>query len=75
MSFKIGSKVEVLFFEEGEHDAPDGYIGAVGEVFSLKETASGKERNVGVRFKGNYRYGFCEWDFKPEQLKLVEEGL
>lgn len=75
MSIKIGSKVEVLFFEEGRHDAPDGYIGDVGEVFSLTETASGEERNVGVRFEDNYRYGCNEWDFKPEQLKLIEEGL
>lgn len=73
MSFKIGSKVRVLFFKEGEHDAPDGYIGAVGRVFSLTETASGKERNVGVRFEDNYRYGFNQWDFKPEQLKLIED--
>ena len=74
MSIKIGSKVEVLFFEEGKHDAPDGYIGAVGEVFSLTETASGEERNVGVRFEDDYRYGCNEWDFKPKQLKLIEEA-
>lgn len=73
MSIKIGSKVEVLFFEEGKHDAPDVYIGAVGEVFSLTETASGEERNVGVRFEDDYRYGYNEWDFKPEQLKIIEE--
>lgn len=73
MSFKIGSKVRVVFFEEGEHDAPGNYIGDVGEVFSLKETSSGKERNIGVRFEDNYRYGFNRWDFKPEQLKLVED--
>ena len=68
---KIGDKVEVLHFEEGLHDAPDDYIGSVGEVFSLNETASGEERNIGVRFEHDYRYGFNEWDFKPEQLKLV----
>ena len=69
---KIGSKVEVLFFEESVQDAPDHYIGAVGEVFSLTERASGQERNIGVRFEDNYRYGCNKWDFKPEQLKLVE---
>ena len=39
---KIGSKVEVLFFEEGIADAPCEYIGAVGEVFSLTQTTSGE---------------------------------
>ena len=74
MSIEIGSKVRVLFFEEGRYDAPSDYIGDVGEVFSLTKTASGKERNIGVRFEDNYRYGLRnEWDFKPEQLKLVEE--
>ena len=68
---KIGDKVEVLYFEEETEDAPDDYIGNVGEVFSLNETASGEERNIGVRFEGDYRYGFNEWDFKPEQLKLI----
>ena len=68
---KIGDKVEVLHFKEGLKDAPDDYIGIVGEVFSLNETASGEERNIGVRFEGDYRYGFNEWDFKPEQLKLI----
>lgn len=68
---KIGDKVEVLYFEEETEDAPDDYIGSVGEVFSLNETASGEERNIGVRFEGDYRYGFNEWDFKPEQLKLI----
>ena len=29
---KIGDKVEVLFFEEELEDAPDDYIGSVGEV-------------------------------------------
>ena len=72
MSFKIGDVVEVLFYEEGLDDAPDGYIGSIGEVFSLTETTSGLGRNVGVRFDEYYRYGFNEWDFKPEQLKLVE---
>lgn len=75
MSIKIGSKVEVLFFEEGRDDAPDDYIGAVGEVFSLTEVHSGKERNIGVRFDDDYRYGCNEWDFKPEQLKIIEEEL
>ena len=70
---KIGSKVEVLFFEEGIADAPREYIGAVGEVSSLGKTSSGQERNIGVRFEDNYRYGVNEWDFKPEQLKLIEE--
>ena len=69
---KIGDKVEVLYFEEGAEDAPDNYIGSVGEVFSLNETASGEERNIGVRFEGDYRYGFNELDFSPEQLKLVK---
>lgn len=69
---KIGSKVEVLFFEEGIADAPCEYIGAVGEVFSLGKTSSGQERNIEVRFEDNYRYGHNKWDFKPEQLKLVE---
>ena len=69
---KIGDKVEVLYFEEEMEDAPDDYIGSVGEVFSLNETASGEERNIGVRFEGDYRYGFNEWDFSPEQLKLVK---
>ena len=69
---KIGDKVEVLFFEQELEDAPDDYIGSVGEVFSLKQSASGEERNLGVRFEGDYRYGFNEWDFSPEQLKLVK---
>ena len=69
---KIGDKVEVLFFEEELEDAPDDYIGSVGEVFSLKQSASGEERNIGVRFEGDYRYGFNEWDFSLEQLKLVK---
>lgn len=72
MSFKIGDAVEVLFYEEDIDDAPDDYIGSIGEVFSLTETASGLERNIGVRFDEDYRYWFNEWDFKPEQLKLVE---
>lgn len=72
MSFKVGDTVEVLHFEEGKDDAPDDYIGSIGEVFSLTETASGLGRNIGVRFDEDYRYGFNEWDFKPEQLKLVE---
>ena len=72
MSFKIGDAVEVLFYEEDIDDAPDDYIGSIGEVFSLTETASGLERNIGVRFDEDYRYGFNRWDFKPEQLKLVE---
>ena len=68
---KIGDKVEVLHFEEETEDAPDDYIGSVGEVFSLNGTASGEERNICVRFEGDYRYGFNELDFKPEQLKLI----
>ena len=68
---KIGDKVEVLYFKEEMGYAPDDYIGSVGEVFSLNDTASGEERNIGVRFEGDYRYGFNEWDFKPEQLKLI----
>lgn len=45
MSIKIGSKVEVLFFEEGEHDAPDDYIGAVGEVFfSNRDSFGGRTK-------------------------------
>ena len=72
MSFKIGDTVEVLFYEEDIDDAPDDYIGSIGEVFSLTKTASGLERNIGVRFDEDYRYGFNKWDFKPEQLKLVE---
>ena len=71
LGIKIGDKVEVLHFEEGLYDAPDDYIGSVGEVFSLNETASGEGRNIGVRFEDDYRYGFNKWDFKPEQLKLV----
>ena len=72
MSIKIGSKVEVLFFEEQADDAPNDCIGAVGEVFSLTETASGEDYNVGVRFDERI-FGWNEWDFKPEQLKIVEE--
>jgi len=68
---KIGDSVEILYFEEELEDAPDDYIGSVGEVFSLNETSSGEERNIGVRFEGDYLYGFNEWDFKPEQLKLI----
>ena len=33
---KIGDKVEVLYFEEEMEDAPDDYIGSVGEVFLFK---------------------------------------
>ena len=71
MSFNIGDEVEVLFFKEGKYDAPDDYVGKVGYVFSITETGSGLERNIGVRFENDYRYGFNDWDFKPEQLKLV----
>ena len=72
MSIKIGSKVEVLFFEERASDAPKDCIGELGEVFSLTQTASGEAWNVGVRF-GKCILGWNEWDFKPEQLKIVEE--
>ena len=74
MSIKIGSKVEVLFFKERAVDAPKDCIGELGEVFSLTQTASGEDRNVGVRF-GKCIFGRNEWDFKPEQLKIIEEGL
>ena len=69
---KIGSKVEVLFFEEGIADAPCEYIGAVGEVFSLTQPASEEAWNVGVRFDKRI-LGWNEWDFKPKQLKIIEE--
>ena len=74
MSIKIGSKVEVLFFEKQVSDAPNDCIGAVGKVFSLTQTASGEAWNVGVRFDERI-LGWNEWDFKPEQLKIIEEGL
>ena len=45
---------------------------ALEKFFSLNDNASGEERNIGVRFEGDYRYGFNEWDFSPEQLKLVK---
>lgn len=73
MSIKIGSKVEVLFFEEQAGDAPKDCIGKLGEVFSLTEIASGEDRNVGVRFDERI-LGWDEWDFKPEQLKVIEEA-
>ena len=72
MSIKIGSKVEVLFFEEQDDDAPSDCIGSVGEVFYLAETASGEEYNVKVRFDERI-LGWNEWNFKPEQLKIIEE--
>ena len=72
MSIKIGSKVEVLFFEEQACDATKDCIGELGEVFSLTQTASGEEWNVGVRFDERI-FGWNEWDFKPEQLKIIEE--
>ena len=75
MSIKIGSKVEVFFFEEQIDDAPASYIGAVGEVFSLTRNTSGEERSIGVSFDDEYGFGWEKWDFKPEQLKVVEEGL
>ena len=75
MSIKIGSKVEVLFFEEQIDDAPASYIGAVGEVFSLTRAASGKERSIGVSFDDVCGFGWEKWDFKPEQLKIIEEEL
>ena len=72
MSIKIGSKVEVLFFEEQACDATKDCIGELGEVFSLTQTASGEDYNVGVRFDERI-LGWNEWDFKPEQLKIIEE--
>ena len=69
---KIGSKVEVLFFEDGIADAPKDCIGELGEVFSLTQTASGEDWNVGVRFDERI-LGWNDWDFKPEQLKIIEE--
>lgn len=74
MSIKVGSKVEVLFFEEQDCDAPSDCIGSVGEVFSLAEADSGEAWNVGVHFDKRI-LGWSEWHFKPEQLKIIEEGL
>lgn len=70
MSFKIGDSVEILYYIEGDDDAPSKYIGCSGVIFSTTRTDSGDSRNIGVKFgAGGY---FDTWDFSPEQIKLVE---
>ena len=73
MSFKIGDAVEILYYEEGEEDAPSSYIGCSGVIFSTTQTESGDSRNIGVNFvAGGYSDTFDCWDFSTEQIKLVQ---
>lgn len=72
MSFKLGDKVEVLHYEEDLDDAPSEYIGRVGHITSLTKSSSGVSRNIEVAFEDRDEDIFNDWDFSPDQLKVVE---
>ena len=69
MSFKIGDTVEVLYYEEGVEDAPSYYIGECGKI--IQEEVHEQPHIWLVEFKEKI-WGHKDWNFKTEQLKLVE---
>lgn len=67
--FKIGDSIEVLYYEEGGCDAPSDCIAKFGKI--VKEEVAQKPYIWLVEFEEEIN-DFKGWNFKTEQLKLVE---
>ena len=68
-NLKVGDKVEILYYEEGISDAPSNCIGKVGKIIDLENDQELHIYLVEFDCKIN---SFDSWNFKPQQLKLVQ---
>lgn len=67
MKFKVGDKVEVVQFTETHSDAPEETIGGIGTVDAIELDQGDYIYHV------TFEYDREGWNYKEDQLKLIEE--